>query len=211
MLFTYSVWRHLSSEKIFPRFYLYLSAGIFVFSLLIKCGSVLYRNGIVWGCPRAYITHDKGTVSIRIVLQKPLKIDAGQYINLWIPRVGLLQTHPFTVVSWANIPQDTIDLFIEPRRGLTRDLSYRAQTDSGSNLLAMFSGPHGASAAINHYETILMVASGFGIAAHLPYLKKLIHGYNVRDVHARRIHLVWEIQDIGESSYVFILYKCLCH
>jgi len=46
---------------------------------------------------------------------------------------------------------------------------------------------------------ILMVASGFGIAARLPYLKQLIHGYNAREVRARRIYLVWQVRDIGKS------------
>jgi NAD(P)H-flavin reductase len=48
-------------------------------------------------------------------------------------------------------------------------------------------------------ENILMVAGGFGIAAHLPYLKELIYGYNARKVRARRIYLVWQVRDIGKS------------
>jgi NAD(P)H-flavin reductase len=63
----------------------------------------------------------------------------------------------------------------------------------------MFSGPHGQSIAMEKYETVLMVASGFGIAAQLPYLKRLIHGYNSREVFARRIHLVWQIEDKGKT------------
>ena len=51
-------------------------------------------------------------------------------------------------------------------------------------------------------ENILIVASDFGIAAHLPYLKKLIHGYNAREVRARRIHLVWQVRDISKSPPV---------
>jgi len=43
---------------------------------------------------------------------------------------------------------------------------------------------------VGEYENILMIANGFGIAAHLPYLKQLIHGYNARKVRARHIHLV---------------------
>ena len=45
-----------------------------------------------------------------------------------------------------------------------------------------------------------MVASGFGIAAQLPYLKRLNHGYNAREFCARRIHLVWQIETKGESA-----------
>ena len=67
------------------------------------------------------------------------------------------------------------------------------------NPLVMFSGPYGKSIPMDNSENILIVASDFGIAAHLPYLKQLIYGYNVREVRARRIHLVWQVRDIGKS------------
>jgi hypothetical protein len=38
----------------------------------------------------------------------------------------------------------------------------------------MFSGPHGTDVSMDKYKSVLMAASGFGIAAVLPHLKKLI-------------------------------------
>jgi NAD(P)H-flavin reductase len=58
------------------------------------------------------------------------------------------------------------------------------------NPLVMFSGPYRKSIPMDDSENILIVAGDFGIAAHLPYLKQLIHSYNVREVRARQIHLV---------------------
>jgi hypothetical protein len=55
---------------------------------------------------------------------------------------------------------------------------------------------------MDEYESILMVASGFGIATHLPYLQRLIYGYNPRRVKARRIHLVWQIRPIKKESTI---------
>jgi NAD(P)H-flavin reductase len=101
------------------------------------------------------------------------------------------------VISWADEPQEALDLFIEPRRGLTCELLYHAQSVNTTNPVVLFTGPHGCSVTMDGYESILMVASGFGIAALQPYLKRLIHGYNARDVQARRIHLIWQIRDIG--------------
>ena len=103
------------------------------------------------------------------------------------------------VISWAEKPQDHLDLFIEPWKGLTRELLYHAKSGHAMNPWVLFSGPHGKSIPMDDCENILMVASGFGIAAHLPYLKKLIHGYNAREVRARRIHLVWQVRDISKS------------
>ncbi|KAH8799389.1 hypothetical protein F5884DRAFT_848060 [Xylogone sp. PMI_703] len=198
-LFVYSMWRHLPSDKLVPRLYLYISTGLFLSTSLIQCGFFVRTNGLFrYHCSRAHISHAGGAVRIRIYPQKRLKIKTGQYINLWIPFISFwsfAQSHPFVVISWATEEQNTIDLFIEPRRGLTRELLYHTKSNHSLNPLVMFSGPHGRSVSMEGYETILMVASGFGIAAQLPYLKRLIHGYNAREVHARRIHLIWQIKD----------------
>jgi hypothetical protein len=71
----------------------------------------------------------------------------------------------------------------------------------------MFSGPHGASVPMDDYESILMVASGFGIAALGPYLKQLIHNSHARKVQARRVHVIWQIQDIGQPQATSSLLK----
>jgi NAD(P)H-flavin reductase len=137
---------------------------------------------------------------MQLHLPAPLKFEAGRYINLWIPSINFwsfLQTHPFTVVSWAATAQDTLDLLIEPRGGLTRELLYHAERGYTINPIVMFSGPHGIDVAMDEYESVLMVASGFGIAALLPYLKKLIYGYNTRVGRARRIHVIWQISARG--------------
>jgi NAD(P)H-flavin reductase len=170
--------------------------------LILQAGSVIFYNGVFrYHLSRAALMHDNGAVKVRILLQKPLEIAPGNYINLWIPAVSFgafLQSHPFIVISWAPGEQHTIDLLIEPQRGLTRDLLYHAKKNRATNYLVLFSGPHRTSFAMDEYESILMVASGFGIATQLPYLKSLIYGYNSRRVQARRIHLVWQIRHKGK-------------
>ncbi|PVH67427.1 hypothetical protein DL98DRAFT_443624, partial [Cadophora sp. DSE1049] len=190
----YSLWRHLPSKEAFPLVYVYISAGLFSVLLLVQIILIVHRNGIFrYHLSRATITDCHGAVHLRIQHQKGLKIDSGQYINLWIPWMpfvsfwSFLQTHPFMVISWTPGKQDTIELFVKPRRGFTRKLLYHAMNDHLRNPVVMFSGPHGTSIAMDEYESVLMVASGFGIAAHLSSLKKLIYGYNARLGRTRRI------------------------
>jgi NAD(P)H-flavin reductase len=105
--------------------------------------------------------HDVGAVKMQLHLPKPLVIDAGQYINLWIPSVSFwsfLQTHPFTVISWDVKEQDTPDLLIKPRIGLTLELLNRAKKDYTINPLVMFSGPHEINVSMGEYESVLMLA-----------------------------------------------------
>lgn len=151
---------------------------------------------------RAEITHVYGAVKVRIHCRKPLKIEAGQYVNLWMPSLNFLsflQSHPFAVISWAEEPQDHIDLLIESRRGLTRKLLYHAQKGCRTPLRLLLDGPHGRSICMDNYEKILLIGSDFGIAVQLPYPKQLIRGHNERRLHARRVHLVWQVRDISKS------------
>jgi hypothetical protein len=49
--------------------------------------------------------NDYCPVQITIILQKPLKINTGQYINIYIPSLGIrssMQTYPFVVASWTG-------------------------------------------------------------------------------------------------------------
>jgi NAD(P)H-flavin reductase len=65
----------------------------------------------------------------------------------------------------------------------------------------MFSRLYGTSAPVGEYETVLMVASGFGITAQLPYLKQLIYRED-RKTRSRRIYLVWQLDTLGNFQFV---------
>jgi NAD(P)H-flavin reductase len=95
------------------------------------------------------------------------------------------------VTSWAPGRRDTLDLFIEPRRGLTHELlKYTKNDNVAMSRLVLFSGPYRTSIDIGKYKKIVIVANGFGIVIYLLYLRQLIYGYNSRKIRIRRIHLV---------------------
>lgn len=204
LLCAYSIWQHLPAEQIFPRVYLYGFAGVFGTTFALEGIIVFIRSGCFrHRRSRAIITGSCGMVKLRLHLSQPLKIEPGQHINLWMPSVSFwsfLQSHPFVVTSWAATPQTTLDIFIQPRRGFTRDLLHLAnQGKQADNKRVMFSGPHGQIIPTGKYEKVVMIADGAGIAAQLPHLKRLIHGYHARQVFTRRIHLIWQISDIGAA------------
>lgn len=201
----YGIWVHVAPQRLLPRIHLYLLIGVASFSMLLLSVIVIRRNGMIWHkLPRADIIHEQGAVLIRVILSRPVHVKAGQYISLWLfaPTTSLfsvIQCHPFTVASWSADAVATLDLLIEPCAGLTQRLLRRscARKDLCT---ALFSGPHGNSISVGDYEVVLMVASGYGIAAQLPYLKQLLHDYNRRSARARRIHLVWELKTLGTLS-----------
>ncbi|RDH30835.1 hypothetical protein BDQ94DRAFT_161035 [Aspergillus welwitschiae] len=208
--FIYGTWRHLPAKSGPPRLYFWIALGMLGLTSCLQLMSLLYRNGLFAGrgAPRALVSFtfrkskDSGlTVTaarIRVLLPRPIQVEAGQYINLWIPSVCLwswTQTHPFTVTSWSRGRQDTLELLVQPRRGLSADLVHHASVgaESSVSFLALFTGPHGTSEDVSQYESALLIASGFGIAATIPYLKKMIYGYNTCTLQIRRLHLILNI------------------
>ncbi|KAE8405942.1 hypothetical protein BDV37DRAFT_270400 [Aspergillus pseudonomiae] len=187
-------------QRHFPSIYLFIALSIFAFTSFLQLVTFLYFNGLLAGrgCPKALVSfsvreakEDSSAVTairIRILLPRSVKVQAGQYINLWMPSVSLrswMQTHPFTVTSWSRDHQDTMELLVQPRHGLTADLLRYAPAaaESSISFLAFFTGPHGIR---------------FGIATVIPYLKKMIYGYNTCTSQVRRLHLVWQVELISE-------------
>lgn len=144
-------------------------------------------------------------------------------VDLWSP----LQSHPFTIASWRDGQPASLEVLIEPRDGFTRKLldcadeyqeddrsraelqddfekrpfgfarHYPNSPESSDFRTAFVSGPHGSTAPAGEYGKVVMIASGFGIAAQLPLLKELIQGFKRAEVRTRNIHLVWQLQNLG--------------
>jgi NAD(P)H-flavin reductase len=197
--------------------------------LVLQSLHILYRNKAMgMGFCRAYVACTGDAVKIRLVLSRHVKVEAGQYVGLWIPATGFCafqQCHPFTVVSWSEGKQKCLDFLIEPRKGITRHLLDLGKAnrelrteDEGEDYMvtrnlqphvAWFSGPHGPSVSIGSYETVVMIACDFGIASQLPYLIQLIHGYKNRKTHNHRIHLVWYLKSGSKfGSFWYLLIAC---
>ncbi|KAL1983541.1 hypothetical protein VTN96DRAFT_10280 [Rasamsonia emersonii] len=113
-------------------------------------------------------------------------------VSLW----SWTQTHPFMVTSWSPGKQDTLELFVQTRRGFSADLHSWAAKEGSASFLAFVSGLHGTSEPIGQYESVLAITSGFGIAGVISYLKQLIHGYNTSTSRVRRVHFVWQLRTL---------------
>jgi hypothetical protein len=100
-----------------------------------------------------------------------------------------------------------LELLVQPHRGLTSDLRKIKELEC----FAAFSGPHGLVIPIWEPKSVIMVAMDFGIAAVLPYLAKLIHGYRTCASRTCRIHVVWHVKELKpfEAPVVHLLNQYL--
>lgn len=119
----YVLWGHLSSRSFINQVCLYVSAGIFGFTSVVQLFGTLYRNNVFRGrLPRAVITQVGSGFKISLIVHGKLKVEAGQYINLWIPSISFwsfLQSHPFLVASSEVGERVALDLLVDPQKGLT--------------------------------------------------------------------------------------------
>ena len=196
----YCLWRHTINASDISRLCLYALVGVPALTTSLEVLKTLHRN-VALGkpYPRAVIIKVKETACIELSTPRPWVVRAGQYVNVWIPSIGFWQSHPFMIVGWTK---GFLILVVEPREGLTRKLVARAaEFESGlpdlQRRLAFFTGPHGRCVSMGEHDSVLLVTSGFGVAAQLPYIKQLVHGYQQGKVKTRRIHLVWQLQSLG--------------
>jgi predicted ferric reductase len=132
-------------------------------------------------------------VQINVTVPRAWKVRAGQYVYLWFPTAGFwspFQSHPFMVTWWEEVPAGLLVWFlVESREGFTRKLLRY----TSFNLMTFLGGPYGHCYDFGSYGTVLMFASGIGIAGHMPYLKTLVERYKRREVSTRRIMLIWQL------------------
>ena len=138
-----------------------------------------------------------------MALPQPLDVKAGQYVNLWLPTMSLLswtQTHPFMVTSWAPRKQNILELFIQSHHSLTAKLQACTNLEGSVSYTAFIIGPYGHTVSVNWYESVLAVASGFGITRVIPYLRQLLYGYNTSTSWVHHIHFVWQVATLGKNA-----------
>jgi predicted ferric reductase len=80
----------------------------------------------------------------------------------------------------------TISLLVKSRTGFTAEL----HRHTNKTLRAFIDRPYRIQHKFSDYGTVIMFATGIGIAGHILYIKDLISGYNNYEVRTRRILLV---------------------
>jgi len=206
----YAIWSHVRGSTVFAQYYSTGIVGCFGLGGLGQLFHILLLNRLFYrGFPRARIIRVEHAVCLVVYTPTPLTICPGQYINVYLPGVSFwsfLQSHPFYVSFARPHGRGTrLELMIEPRRGWTSKLLMQAQAQdlaedealSSESYVSLFSGPHGQSIRVEDFGVVVLIASGWGLMAQMPYLQALIHGFHNGTVKAQRVHLIWQLKTIG--------------
>ncbi|KAJ0100655.1 hypothetical protein J7T55_001359 [Diaporthe amygdali] len=140
-------------------------------------------------------------VRVDVRLSVPWRLRPGQYIYLCILRAGLTsfaQMHPF-YVAWGYRDEDGHDhavLIVEKQDGFTKKIVAHAHAAEAFSdcpkLKALIGGPYGQEMGLGFFGTVILFATGIGIAAQLPYISELLRDYSNNET--RRIALFWQVE-----------------
>ena len=179
--------------------------GVVVFALT----ALLQYSRIAWYnfSPRARGTtlelkrvEDALVVHARI--PRGWNVRAGQYVYLWVPGaspLSFMQSHPFIITQWngEGSVSDKITMLLKVRNGFTRHL---AECAPRSGMRAVVDGPYGEASCYGQYGTVLLLATGIGIVAHIPHVKEILQGHKDRAVQTRQVMLVWQVDREGKPA-----------
>lgn len=196
-----ALWLHIGVADIVqtPQVYLLLACLTFSAVKIIRLLGMAYLNISRKGNSVATIQQNAAGVEVQVTLARDVDYHAGQFIYLNIPRFAIFQSHPFQI-AWAYRDGNdhlVLVLLIQPRYGFTGKL---LRADPAQEYQAFVEGPYGRSIAVGQYGTVLLFATGIGVAGQLPYVKELLERYHECRVKTRRIALFWEMDAEGKSA-----------
>ncbi|KAK4451023.1 arginine--tRNA ligase [Podospora aff. communis PSN243] len=123
------------------------------------------------------------SVTVVTIKDVHFKWRAGQHLYLWVPTLGPLEAHPYTIACAHQLPEtcicNSIQLVVRKHKGFSRrihDLAAKAQAAGKKETRTVFvSGPYGAPPRWDIYETIVLISASTGASFTLPILESVLH------------------------------------
>ncbi|KAK1756452.1 ferric reductase transmembrane component 3 [Echria macrotheca] len=136
------------------------------------------------------------SITVMTIKDVHFKWRAGQHLYLWLPSIGPLEAHPYTIACAHQLPGtcicNSIQLVIRKHTGFSRrihEFAAKAQAAGKKRNLTVFvSGPYGAPPRWDIYETIILISASTGASFTLPILESVLHTRKTNC--AKRVHFL---------------------
>lgn len=115
----------------------------------------------------------------------------GKHCFVWIPKVRLLETHPFTVVA-----TEPMEFIVNAYDGFTRDLHKYAQAHPGAKLKASIDGPYGTFPDPMQYDKVVLIAGGSGASFTFGLAVNLLERMGPESI--KNITFIWVVKKHGK-------------
>jgi len=170
------------------------------------------------------------SVTVVTIKDVHFKWRAGQHLYLWVPSIGPLEAHPYTIACAHQLPEtcicNSIQLVLRKHKGFSRrihDIGAKAQSAGKKHTMTVFvSGPYGMPPRWDIYETIVLISASTGASFTLPILESILRTEKTNctkridflltagqgeeiDFYVKRLHeLIAKAKDVGIELLVHI-------
>ncbi|CAK7235498.1 ferric-chelate reductase Frp1 [Sporothrix curviconia] len=144
---------------------------------------------------------------------------AGQHLYLWMPWIGPLEHHPYTIACAHKLPEtcicNSIQLVVRKHGGFSKRLHDRAAklqaagagadagagagAGAGNRFTAFVTGPFGEPARWDIYETLVLISASTGASFTLPILESVLQAR--RTICTKRIDFLLAAKKGDEIGY----------
>lgn len=177
------LYRHIPSNA---RYLLWMSISFLAFDRAARWAILLWQN-VRWksnGSTCQGQQHIGHRVSARAVGDSTtvltikdahFKWTAGQHIYLWIPRLGPLEAHPYTIACAHQLKGtcccNSIQLIVRKHAGFSKRVHNYASKNPNATLTGFLSGPYGVPPRWDIYETMVLIGASTGASFTIPILE----------------------------------------
>jgi NAD(P)H-flavin reductase len=218
------VWFHLQLAGLDMQLHILMGViGIWCLERFIRVARIMYRN-VGAGSSKACIEALPGNaVRVTLDMVRPWNFRPGQHAYLYMPAIGLWQSHPFSV-AWSDDAESLdekkgivttrqdilahrktrVSFVIRARTGFTGKLFKKAEAASEGKIFTrcFAEGPYGISQSLDSYGTVMLFAGGIGITHQVPYVRHLVASYAAGTSATRKVVLVWIIQSPEHLEWI---------
>ncbi|KAI3393953.1 hypothetical protein diail_3432 [Diaporthe ilicicola] len=126
--------------------------------------------------------------------KKPHGVVPGKHCFVWIPKIRLLESHPFTVVA-----SEPMEFVVNSYDGFTRDLRKYAVDHPGSRLKASVDGPYGTFPDPLEYDKVVLIAGGSGASYTFGLAVNLLERMGPKSL--KNITFIWAVRKHDNLSW----------
>lgn len=221
--FVIAVVYHLPSTALGSRVYIFIPIGLYLVDRIGR--SLLY----VWTnmrASRATMVQLGGGVTKITLANNAIKTwRAGSHVLLSVPRFGVMQSHPATILSSPQSHGGALVFLLKSHKGFTLRIMEGANnsetallpqsiedTDSEQHAqvtnmqhLALLDGPYGGSQSdMAAFDSVLLLAGSTGVTFTLSLLQDIADRATScgKRLPVRHIHFIWCIRSSDQATWV---------
>lgn len=143
------------------------------------------------------------SVTVLTIKDVHFKWHAGQHIYLWAPRLGWIESHPYTIACAHQIKGtcccNSIQLIIRAHKGFSKRIHEFAIKNPTKNLAGFVLGPFGVTTKWDSFETLVLIGASTGASFTVPILEHV--AYAEKKSCVRRLEVALVARTTEEVEY----------